>query len=422
MDEQERERARARARERERGQEPEPRPERGSENRSENGSEGWSDGGFGDGSGARPPAVQRRSALAGIVGAGLAGAGAAGAAGGLLASGGAQAAQDPGRGLPVLPPGADWGRVLARTPQVQLAPGTTYTLDEPVELPDDCWIAGNGATVTVSGDSLGALRITGRRNVTVTGVRFLGRAADPVDSPMVAAHVGVALTRSFNVRVLDCDFERWRGAGVTVTGSVDDDYYAYRVKLRGNSFDRCYFGVSAADRSEYSVLGGNSFTYCRLAIWNSSGNWTVNDNNVMGCRGAYYSLAETSPYGSLPADNWNHGSLAGNTFNHSNSGGRSPWTRETAFPVGGEPRDPGPGVVVGGVLPPTFSGNTLWYTDLTATDLQGTRWLLSGSTFSHLTIACTGTAPVHLVGTQSRNPGAAPVLRGNVKDLLEYPG
>jgi hypothetical protein len=368
------------------------------------------------GDGTHRATVDRRRALAGI-----AGAGAAGAAGALFTTRGADAAVS-ARGLPVLAVGDDWAAVLAKTPQVQLVPGATYTLDSAVELPDGCYIAGNGATVTVSGDTVGALRVTGRTDVTVTDVRFRGRTADPIGSAMVTAHVGVAISRSTNVRVRNCDFSHWRGAGVVVTGSVSDDYYAYRVKIQGNAFDRCYFGVSAADRSEYSLIGGNSFTYCRLAIWNSSGNWTVNDNHAVGCHGAYYSFARTSPYGSLSADNWNHGSLVGNTFNHSNSGGKARWDDNTAFAIGGSVQNPGTGVVVNGVLPPTFSGNTLWYTDLTATDIQGTRWLLSGSTFSHLTISCTGTAPVHLVGTQSRGADGAPRLSGNAKDLLESLG
>lgn len=46
------------------------------------------------------------------------------------------------------------------------------------------------------------------------------------------------------------------------------------------------------------------------------------------------------------------------------------------------------------------------------------RWLLSGCTFSNLTIRCTGTAPVHLVGTQANGAANLPALVGNVKDLL----
>ncbi|MFE3450778.1 right-handed parallel beta-helix repeat-containing protein [Nonomuraea sp. NPDC059194] len=337
---------------------------------------------------------------------------------GIGSTGAASALAPTATALPVLAPGDDWDRVLAVTPQVQLVPGAVYTLRHSVELPNGCLIAGNGAAVTVVTDSIGALTITGKHDITLSDIRFLGRAEDPLNTAPVFAHIGVAITRSTNVRVRDCDFAHWRGAGIAVTGSTADDYYAYRIKLHDNGFHRCYFGVSLADRSEYSILSGSSFSYCRLAIWNSSGNWTINGNSVVFCYGAYYSFAKSSPYGSLTSDNWGHGTLVGNTFNHSDSGARPRWNQSAAFPIGGSAQDPGPGVVVSGVLPPTFTGNTLWYTGLRAVDLAGIRWLLSGNTFSNLSITCTGTVPVHLVGTQANGSANLPVLNGNVNDLL----
>jgi hypothetical protein len=318
-------------------------------------------------------------------------------------------------GLPVLTAGEDWQQVLSATPRVQLEPGATYTLPAAVELPDGCLIVGNGATVTVSGASVPALRVTRRRDVTLTGIRFLGQETDPLGTAMARDHVAVTLTRSSDVRVTDCSFARWRGAGVVVTGSASDDYMGARTVVSGNTFDRCCFGVSTTDRSEYSLLSGNVFTYCRLAVWNSSGNWNIQGNTVVGCYGAYYSFAATSPYGSLSSDNWNHGAVTGNTFNHSNGGTPTRWTSNAAFPLGGTTRDPGPGVVVSGVLPPTFSGNTLWYTDVTATGLRGSRWVLTGCTLSDLTVACSGSVPIHLLGHQGNRP---PTLTGNVVDPL----
>lgn len=347
----------------------------------------------------------------------VAAAGAAGALAALVPPGRAAAAATPA-GLPVLGVTDDWAAVLAVTPRVQLVPGAVYTLAATVALPDQCLIVGNGATVTVAGDHLGALSVAGRGDVTLTGIRFLGRAASPVNAAPQFAHVGVRISRSTNVRVVDCDFTNWRGAGVAVTGSAADDYFGYRLKLRGNAFHRCYLGVSLADRSEYSQLTANSFTACRLAVWNSSGNWSIADNVIVGCHGAYYSFARTSPYGALTADNWGHGSLTGNTMNHANGGTPGRWTANLAFPIGGAALDPGPGVVLDGVLPPTFAANTLWYSDIRATNLLGTRWLLTGCTLANLTVGCTGTVPVHLAGTQASGTGAMPLLQGNVRDLL----
>lgn len=91
------------------------------------------------------------------------------------------------------------------------------------------------------------------------------------------------------------------------------------------------------------------------------------------------------------------------------------------IPVGGVDRDPGRGVTIEGLLPPTFTGNTLWYTDVRASRLVGTRWLLSGCTFSNLTITGDGAVPVHLVGTQANGAANLPRLVGNVVDLLPWP-
>lgn len=357
--------------------------------------------------------VNRRRALAGI---GAAGAGLVGA---LVTGEPASAATvTPTPGLPVLRPGdGDWTAALTRTPQVQLVPGQTCVLDHPVQLPDGCLIVGNGATVTVTG-TFTALLIDRRHDVTLANIRFLGQSASALNSAPAFDHVAIRMDRSTDVRVLHCDFTNWRGAGVASTGSVSDDYFAYRNKVFGNAFYACYFGLSTADRSEYSIAQGNSFAYCRLAIWNSSGNWAIDDNDVVGCHGAYYSIAATSPYGQLSRDNWGHGSLVGNTFNHANSGAPHPWTAHTAFPLGGQSLDPGPGVVVEGLLPPTFTGNTLWYTDITAASLVGTPWLISGCTLSNLTVTAAQGASIRLVGVQANGAQNLPRLVGDVKDVL----
>ncbi|MGH3352718.1 MAG: right-handed parallel beta-helix repeat-containing protein [Nocardioides sp.] len=321
-------------------------------------------------------------------------------------------------GLRTVSPDEDFGAALAATPQVQLVPGAAYTLPAAVELPDECLIIGNGATITVPSFSSGALHMTGRSDVTIRDVRFLGQTNSPLNTPPAFDHVAIRVTRSTNVRILDCDFENWRGCGVAVSGSTSDDYFAYRVKVLGNAFVRCYFGLSATDRSEYSQAASNSFTYCRLAVWNSSGNWMVNDNDIVGCYGAYYCASRTSPYGTASSDNWAHGSFAGNTANHSNGGAKELWSVGVAFPVGGVEQDLGRGVVISSVLPPTFSGNTLWYTDIRASDLVGTRWLISGCTLSNLTVTANGSVPIALVGTQSNGIANAPHLIGNAKDLL----
>lgn len=72
-----------------------------------------------------------------------------------------------------------------------------------------------------------------------------------------------------------------------------------------------------------------------------------------------------------------------------------------------------------GVLPPTFSANTLWYTDVTARGLLADVWYLTGCALTDLRITQDGGAPVRLLGHQA-NAGAAhaPVLVGDVRDAL----
>lgn len=351
--------------------------------------------------------VGRRSIL---TGAGVAGLGAI--AGVALAPAAHAATGDVA--LPVLSPGDDWATTLALTAQVQLVAGATYTLTESVNLPNNALIEGNGATVTVISDDTAAFVATSKSNITVRGVTFQGRSQDPINRAANFAHTAIRLTRCTGFRVTDCNFNFWLGAGVVVTGSTGDDYFAYRGHVQGNNFVRCYFGVSFTDRAEYCSLSENIFTANRLAIWNSSGNLTATSNVAVNCYGAYYAYSKTSPYGAQASDNWNHGALSGNTFNHSNGGGGVRWTSNVAFPIGGTVLDPGTGVVVDGLLPPTFTGNTLWYSNVKATNHSANQWLLTGCALSNLSVSASGN-PIKILGFQSNGTSNAPVLSGNVQ-------
>lgn len=353
--------------------------------------------------------VGRRRLLTGASVAGL------GALASVALSPAAQAAEG-NQALPVLSPGDDWAATLALTPQVQLVAGAAYTLSSAVELPDNALIEGNGAIITVASDSIGAFIATSKIGITIRNVTLQGRTTDPINQPANFAHTAIRLTRCTSFRISNCDFNFWLGAGIAVTGSSSDEYFAYRGHIQDNNFVRCYFGVSFADRAEYCSLAENIFISNRLAIWNSSGNLTVTSNLVVSCYGAYYAYAKTSPYGAQTSDNWNHGAVTGNTFNHSNGGGTR-WTNNAAFPIGGSMIDPGAGVVIDGLLPPTFSGNTLWYSDIKATNHAANQWLLTGCALSNLAISATGN-PIKILGYQSNGAANAPQLSGNVHHVF----
>ncbi|MGC4783109.1 hypothetical protein ACLQ3A_15810 [Micromonospora zamorensis] len=91
--------------------------------------------------------------------------------------------------LPVLGVTDDWNAVLARTPQVQLTPGATYTLTAPVALPDRCVIVGNGATVTrwmLSGCTLSNLAVSCTGSVPV---HLVGTQANSGNLPLLQGNV-----------------------------------------------------------------------------------------------------------------------------------------------------------------------------------------------------------------------------------------
>lgn len=353
----------------------------------------------------------RRGLLAGVGVAGL------GALAGVALSPAAQAA-DGNVALPVLGPDDDWAATLARTPQVQLIAGAAYTLASPVELPNNALIEGNGAIITVATDSMGAFTATSKVGITIRGLTLQGRIDDPLNAAANFAHSAIRLVRCTSFRISDCDFNFWLGAGIAVTGSTSDDYFSYRGHIQGNNFVHCYFGVSFTDRAEYSLLANNVFNTNRLAIWNSSGNLTTTGNVLVNCYGAYYAFAKTSPFGAQTSDNWNHGAVTGNTFNHSNGSGGARWTSNVAFPIGGVSTDPGTGVVVDGLLPPTFSGNTLWYTNVKANNHSANQWLLTGCALSNLSVTATGSNPIKILGSQSNGAANAPTLVGNVQNVF----
>ncbi len=77
----------------------------------------------------------------------------------------------------------------------------------------DCWVrpvlsvreAALSSRPLLRADTTGALTATGRTSVTITRVRFLGRAASPLNTAASFPHVAVALSRSTDVRISDCD-------------------------------------------------------------------------------------------------------------------------------------------------------------------------------------------------------------------------
>lgn len=281
-----------------------------------------------------------------------------------------------------------------------LQAGRTYTFSN-VVLPSNTTILGNGAFVIPGSTTNKCFLLTDVTNITLRDIYFKGQTAAAAGGALNTAHVAVHIQRSQNVIINGCSFINWLGAGIVSQGATTGiSYYNYRMIISNNKFDQCFFGISLADRSEYCMFSNNILSSCRVGTWHSSGNWNINGNTYVTCRAPYLSYAKTSPFGSLSSDNWNHGSFVGNIMNHSNSGGNSAWGA-ASFAIGGTASDP-TGVVINGVLPPTFTGNTLYYTNLdfsgVALAVASTPWQITGCVLSQMTVSSDSPGAIALVG------------------------
>ena len=282
-----------------------------------------------------------------------------------------------------------------------LQSGRSYEFDN-IVLPANTTIIGNGAKVSPSSTSNKCFIITDVTNIIIRDINFIGQKSAAVGSALKTAHIAIHLTRSQDIYINGCAFINWLGAGIVSQGGTTGiSYYNYRMIISNNRFDQCYFGISIADRSEYCMFSNNILSSCRVGTWNSSGNWNIIGNTYVSCRAPYLSYAKTSPFGALSSDNWSHGSFVGNIMNHSNSGGVNVWSSNAAFPIGGVSTDPS-GVVLNGVLPPTFTANTMYYTNLDCTGITaaqtGTAWQITGCVFSQNTITASVAGSIALVG------------------------
>lgn len=281
-----------------------------------------------------------------------------------------------------------------------LQSGSIYTFSN-IALPSNTFISGNGAIVTPGQSHQNCFTLTDVKNVSLRDIHFRGQTAGAAGGALNTSHIAVQIIKSQDVLIHGCSFKNWLGAGIVSRGSTSGvSYFNYRLIISNNTFDQCFFGISIADRSEYSIFSNNILTSCRVGTWHSSGNWNINGNTYVTCRAPYLSFGNTSPFGTYSSDNWNHGSFTANILNHSNSGGDTPWGA-ISFPIGGVASDP-TGVVISGVLPPTFTGNTLYYTNLDFTGVTATStsspWQITGCVFSQMTISASQSGVIALVG------------------------
>ena len=85
-------------------------------------------------------------------------------------------------------------------------------------MPGGILVNGAGATVRQMRPLTAALKLTDVSSVRLVGLRIKGNGDDYVRSSSVYAAAGIFVTRSRDVRIIDCDIENMAGAGIRLEG------------------------------------------------------------------------------------------------------------------------------------------------------------------------------------------------------------
>lgn len=253
---------------------------------------------------------------------------------------------------------------------IYLQPGATYTVDDLV-LPAGTTINGMQATLSPSDSTHACILLhDGSDDVAIDRVRFLGQSASPNGTAYNKAHWAIKVSRAFRPCITRCTFANWAGGGIGMVGSAADDYKEYGANISDNEFNRCFIGFMRCGRYEFGRDSFNRHNNCRVGVWDEAGNWTTIGTKATSCRTPYVSTNRAIDFtaGGVNAFSSNsaHGTLVGIEGNHANDEGGSAWAANNAIPLmGGGTYTPPGGIVIDGVLPPTMTGLTLYYCDLT---------------------------------------------------------
>ncbi len=205
----------------------------------------------------------------------------------------------------------------------------------------------------------------GANNCLFENLRIIGQKSSAVNKGFVKSNVGFKLNRAYKNVFKNIHFENFSGACITFQGSASDDVYTHRAMVLGCSFSNSFIGISHTDRYEYSIISNSFFSRCRVGIIGNSGNWNVTGNSFVTCSTPLLAINKITPYGTLSSDNWAHGVFASNKIEHSASGGGTRWTSNLNFTVGGTSFSQKGGIHIEGVIPPTMSANSFYFSNLT---------------------------------------------------------
>jgi hypothetical protein len=309
---------------------------------------------------------------------------------------------------------------------VILDPAQTYTMNN-ILIPSGTKIIGNGSTI-ISPDTthpvfkLGEVGVDNTTDVLLKDINFKGSTADTNNLAAIGTDIGIDMYKTARCKIRGCHFDSFLGAGISTsyypTNSSTSSRESQQNLISENTFYKCYYGFVNWQGSEYGICSNNLFNFCRCAIWSQSGNWLFAGNIIVRCRAGFVTASALNTIATSLGSNLQHGTVSGNVFNHCRSDQTTAWSTDNYFINGVDYH----GIYVDGAdstIPPLFTGNTAYYTDLRYYNSASSGmpyWFITGCTFSNDTIYCDAATKMGLAACCQ----FAAVTKTNVVSLISY--
>ena len=250
-----------------------------------------------------------------------------------------------------------------------LIPNQTYLLSD-VTLPAGTVIRGNNATIKAGAKNKPVFNVNAN-NIYIQGCKFVGQDTSVNNEAYNKEHFAIKVAAGVNVTITQNSFTNFSGGGVGLIGQESDEYMYYSALISENVFQLCYIAILWTGRYEFGRFTNNRIERCRIGIWEEAGNWSINNNKITACRNPYISSNKAINFtaNNIKAfsENPGHGTFVGNECNHANDIGNTIWTSNADIPLisGASYKPNETGIIFDGVLPPTVTGLTLYYCNVT---------------------------------------------------------
>jgi hypothetical protein len=287
---------------------------------------------------------------------------------------------------------------------IRLNPNYNYQMYN-ITIPDGVVIYGENAKIKSLGRDksifyIGRPEINATLHVKLFDIQFEG-VSDVVNNlACINKDRGVEVCRAMDVTVNRCSFKYFLGCGLLAYDYPGGLHHSQLNDFSDNTFEWCYFALMGGATSEFTICARNKFKLCRVAIWNQGGNWQYTDNMITYCRSAFISTGASNPVLSASTVNLGHGQVSGCIINHDGVGQTPAWS-DANYQINGVDYE---GIFVDGAnsnIPPLFTGNTLYYTNIVYVNSAASgmdKWKLTGCVFSLNILECDTLGKLALVG------------------------